>query len=121
MDILDTLFNSGKNTLVSIFNAILNSSCALSIINKKIERYAIVSEITKEENGFLLKFRLLNEDNDIVVYLKEICLNDDGRTVSLHGFQSDTAWLQHILEDFVEGREFLLPDNELFRKIITLL
>lgn len=31
---------------------------------------------------------------------------------SLYGFKSDSAWLQHILEDFVEGKKFLLPDSE---------
>lgn len=44
MDILDSLFNSGKNTLISIFNIILNSLCTLSIINKKIERCANIDE-----------------------------------------------------------------------------
>ena len=87
MDILDSLFNSGKNTLVSIFNTILNSPCTLSIINKKIERYANISEIHKYEDGFHLKFRLLNDDRDIIVHIRELCLNEDRRTVSLHGFQ----------------------------------
>ena len=121
MDILDSLLNSGKNTLVSIFNTILNSPCTLSIINKKIERYANISEIHKYEDGFHLKFRLLNDDRDIIVHIRELCLNEDRRTVSLHGFQSDSAWLQHILEDFVEGKEFMLPDSELVKKIISLL
>lgn len=121
MDIFSSLFNSGKNTLASIFNAVLNSPCILSIINSKIERYANISEINKEENGFFIKFKLLNTDNDIVVKLREVCLSEDRSTVSLHGFQSDTMWLQHILEDFVENKEFMLPDNELIRKVISLL
>lgn len=112
MDIPDSLFNSLKNTLVNIFNSISEDRCTLSTLYKEKERYANISEISKCGNGIHLKFRLLNDNRDINVDIRKVCLLDDGHVVSLYGFKSDSAWLQHILEDFVEGKKFLLPDSK---------
>lgn len=112
MDIPDSLSNSVENTLVRIFDCILADRYTLSIINKEKERYANISEIYKYGNGFYLKFRLLNDDRDITINIRNVCLTDDGHFVSLYGFKSNSAWLQHILEDFVEGKKFYLPDSE---------
>lgn len=112
MDIPDSLFNSLKNTLVNIFNSISEDGYTLSTLYKEKERYANISEISKCGNGIHLKFRLLNDNRDINVDIRKVCLRDDGHVVSLYGFKSDSAWLQHILEDFVEGKKFLLPDSE---------
>ncbi len=120
MDIPDSLFNSLKNTLVNIFNSISEDRCTLSTLYKEKERYANISEISKCGNGIHLKFRLLNDNRDINVDIRKVCLLDDG-VVSLHGFKSDSACLQHILEDFVEGKMFYLPDSESVKKVINLL
>ena len=121
MDFLDSIFDSGKGTLVSITNSLLNSQPVLSAINRKLEKYGEVKKIDKNDDGYRISFSLAGTNNDIELAIKEIVVSDDKKNFSLYGLSSDTLWLNNILKDFVEGKLIPLPENELVRHVFKLI
>ena len=121
MDMLDKLFDSGRATLTCIFNLAINTPLALKAINKKIERYAEVYSITKTDHGYHAELAFVGDDRRVRLEVQEIRLSEDKGHIALHGLQSNTLWIDNLLKDHVEGREFTLPENELLRKILGLL
>lgn len=113
MDILDRVLTCEKSTLLGLVNALINSATVLNLINSKIERYASVKRIEKGDSGYLVCFMLAGDGSEITVRLGEIRLNEQKNAVLLHGLSSTMPWLQHVFEDFVEGKSFELPENEL--------
>lgn len=121
MDILDTIFESGKSTLTSLVNGIVNSAMILNLINRKLERYGSIQRIEKSEYGYDVCFQLAGDGRDITVHIDEIRMNARKDACSLHGLSSNVVWLQHIFEDFIEGGEFKLPDNEIVKIVLGIL
>lgn len=121
MDFLDSILDSGKETLVSITNSLLNSTPVLSAINRKLEKYGEVKKIDKNDEGYHISFSLAGTNEDIELTIKEIVLSGDKKTFSLQGLSADKTWLDNILKDFVEGKLIPLPDNELGRQIFKLI
>ena len=121
MDFLDSIFDSGKGTLVSITNSLLNSSPVLSAINRKLEKYGVVKKIDKNDDGYRISFSLAGTSEDIELAMKEIVLSDDKKTFAICGLSADKTWLDNALKDFVDGKLISLPDNELVRQIFKLI
>ena len=121
MDMLDTIFDSGRATLTCIFNVAINSPLALRSVNKKIERYAEIYSIAKTDHGYYAELTFRGEERIVVLEVQEIRLSEDKEHIALYGLQSNTLWIHNLLKDHVEGREFALPENELLRKILGLL
>ena len=121
MDFLDSIFDSGKGTLVLITNSLLNSQPVLSAINRKLKKYGEVKKINKNDDGYCISFCLAGTNEDIELTIKEIVLSGDKKTFSLQGLSADKTWLDNILKDFVEGKLIPLPDNELVRQIFKLI
>ncbi len=73
------------------------------------------------ENGYQTRVLLNSADETLCVLIREIRVSEDKSRVSLHGFESNRKWLTHLLEDFVEGKEFDMPDFPMKNTLLRLL
>ncbi len=121
MDLLDNIFDSGKDKLVTISNSIINSGPVLGVINKKLEKYGTVKNINKNSDGYCIRFCLTGTTEDIKITIKEIVLSEDKKAFSLCGLSADKVWLDNALKDFVAGKNIPLPDNELAKQVLKLI
>ena len=100
------LFENGKNSAI---NALLSNKNTLALINGKLSRYGEVLSLQHSESGFHAEARLLGSAETIRVSVRKLAFSEDCSSVKLCGFSSSAQWCQHLLEDFVEGKEFDIP------------
>lgn len=102
-------------------NMILGNPLFLKFINGRIERYAAIQSIEALEKGYQAVVQLNGASEAFSILLQEIRFSQDKKYVSLHGFACSQEWLAHLLEDFVEAREFPVPDFPFKDTLIGLL
>lgn len=90
-------------------NTLLSSPAVLGLVNAKVERYGTVTKLAVDEGGCHAEVRLLGRDMPLNITVGVIEFSDDGGRVTLRDLRGSEAWLQHLLEDVVDGREFELP------------
>lgn len=101
------MFESMK---VKTLNTLLSSPAVLGFVNKKVDRYGLVDRLFVDESGYHAEVSLLGRGAALTIDARSIRFSEDGARVSLHGMKASELWLQHLLEDFLEGREFALPE-----------
>lgn len=99
---------SAKSTAV---NAALSSDMVMGLVNKKLCRYGEVRSLRYDEEGFHGMLQLLGSAEIVAVDVRELVFAPDCSSVRLSGLTSNIQWCQHLLEDFVEGRAFDIPEN----------
>ena len=99
---------SAKNTAI---NAALSSDMVMGLINKKLYRYGEVRSLRYDADGFHGVVQLLGSAEIVAVDVRELVFAPDCSSVRLSGLASNVQWCQHLLEDFVEGRAFDIPEN----------
>ena len=102
------LFAPAKATAI---NAALSSDKVLGLINKNISRYGEVHSLRWNNEGFHGMFQLLGSAEIVAVNVRELVFAPECSSVKLTGLTSSALWCQHLLEDFVEGRAFDIPEN----------
>jgi len=92
-------------------NTALSSDMVIGLINKKLARYGEVHSLRWDNEGFHGMVQLLGSAEIVAVNVRELVFAPDCSTVKLVGLTSSALWCQHLLEDFVEGRSFDIPEN----------
>ena len=90
-------------------NTLLSSAAVLGLVNAKAARYGTVTRLFVDEGGYHAEIRLLGRDVPLSISVGAIELSDDCARATLRRIQGSEVWLQHLLEDLVDGREFELP------------
>lgn len=90
-------------------NMLLSSAPVLGLLNKKVERYGTIEKLFVDESGYHATVGLLGRGASLSIAVGRIELSDDCSRVVLRQMQGSEIWLQHLLEDLVDGREFELP------------
>ena len=102
------LLDAGKNSAI---NALLSNKTALALVNGKLARYGEVLFLNYDESGFHAEARLLGSSETVRVAVQKLVFSEGCSAVKLCGFSSSAQWCQHLLEDFVEGKEFDIPSE----------
>ncbi len=102
-------------------NSLLHSQMAMDFLNGRVAKYAVIHSLEAESSGYRAAVQLKGSNERLTIHLKEIRLSKDKQHVSLHGFDANQEWLTNLLCEFVEGREFALPDFPGIGAIIPLL
>ena len=100
------LLENGKSAAI---NALLSNKAAMALINGKIARYGEVLTLKYDALGFHAQARLLGSSETVRVSVQKLVFTEGCSAVKLCGFTSSAQWCQHLLEDFVEGKEFDIP------------
>ena len=100
------LLENGKSAAI---NALLSNKAAMALINGKIARYGEVLSLKYDARGFHAQARLLGSSETVRVSVQKLVFTEGCSAVKLCGFTSSAQWCQHLLEDFVEGKEFDIP------------
>ena len=100
------LLENGKSAAI---NALLSNKTAMALINGKIARYGEVLSLKYDARGFHAQARLLGSSETVRVSVQKLVFTEGCSAVKLCGFTSSAQWCQHLLEDFVEGKEFDIP------------
>ena len=101
------MFASMRNKTL---NTLLSSTAVLGFVNKKLERYGMMEELFIDGSGYHAVIRLHGRETLLKLSVSAVKFSDGCTHVSLHGVSASELWLQHVLEDFLEGREFALPE-----------
>ena len=102
------LLENGKSAAI---NALLSNKTALALVNGKIARYGEVLSLNYDESGFHAEARLLGSSETVRVAVQKLVFSEGCSAVKLCGFSSSAQWSLHLLEDFVEGKEFDIPSE----------
>ena len=102
----EAIKNEAKTTAI---NAILGSDRFMDFVNKKTQRYADVRSVRKTDRGFEVVAQLRGSTEIMEVVLKDISIREDCSAIVLTGFSSNVEWLNHVLEDFAEGKSIDIP------------
>ena len=100
------LLENGKSAAI---NALLSNKAAMALINGKIARYGEVLSLKYDARGFHAQARLMGSSETVRVSVQKLVFTEGCSAVKLCGFTSSAQWCQHLLEDFVEGKEFDIP------------
>ena len=90
-------------------NTLLASGAVLGLVNAKVQRYGTITRLFVDEGGYHADVRLLGRDAPLSITVGAIEFSEDGGCVTLRRMQGSEVWLQHLLEDMVDGRRFELP------------
>lgn len=113
-----------KSAETAAINALLGSDTFMTFVNAKARRYAEIRSVKKTDRGYEAVVRLHGSAESLTIIMRELSISEDGSTVRLAGFSSDTEWLDHVLADFAEGRCIGIPEScrsmaGMARKILT--
>ncbi len=99
-----------RTAVCAVLNKFVNNSVIQGIIAKYVGRYAEVKQIEAREDGYHAIIRLRGQEDDLVIFLKDIRRLKDNSGIVLHGFKANQEWLTNLLEDFAEGKEIPIPE-----------
>ena len=106
--VLSMIATSAKSAAI---NAALSSDMVIGLINRRVSRYGEVRSLRYDAEGFHGVLQLLGSAEIVSVDVRELVFAPDCSSVKLAGLTSNVLWCQHLLEDFVEGRAFDIPEN----------
>ena len=93
----------------TMINKILGSQAILGLLNERCRRYASVTTLQKEAGLYTAVVLLTGTTQPIRITFTEVVIAEDCAWISLGGFAADVVWVQHLLEDFLEGKKFTIP------------
>jgi len=91
-------------------NSLVSNPAVVKMINGRFSRYAELLSLRYDGEGFHARARLLGSGEEVRVCVRSVVFSADCSSVKLEGFSASAPWCQHLLEDFVEGRSFAIPE-----------
>ena len=91
-------------------NGLVSHPAVLKMANTRLARYAELLSLNYGREGFHARARLLGSGEEVRVCVRSVVFSADCSSVKLEGFSASAPWCQHLLEDFVEGRSFAIPE-----------
>ena len=91
-------------------NSLISNPAVLKMINARLSRYAEILSLRYDREGFHARARLLGSAEEVPVSVRSIHFAPDCSSVKLEGISSGAPWCLHLLQDFVEGRDFPIPE-----------
>ena len=91
---------------------LISNPIVLGMLNGgRLGRYAELLSLRCDSEGFHARARLLGSAEEVAVSARRIAFAPDCSSVKLEGISSGAPWCLHLLQDFVEGRDFDIPES----------
>ena len=91
---------------------LISNPIVLGMLNGgRLGRYAELLSLRCDREGYHASAKLRGSAEEVKVSVQKITFSTDCSSVKLEGFSSGAPWCLHILQDFVEGRSFAIPES----------
>ena len=100
------------NPMDMMINSFLGTK-GIDMVNRKVGRYGRVTALHKDGEGYHAVVRLLGYNDDIEVTMLNLDVDEECSKARLGKFRANMPWLEHLLEDHVEGREIPIPEGQI--------
>ena len=91
-------------------NSLVSNPAVVKMINGRFSRYAELLSLRYDGEGLHARARLLGSSEEVGVSVRRIAFAEDCSSVTLEGFHSAAPWCRNLLQDFVEGCRFDIPE-----------
>ena len=91
---------------------LISNPIVLGMLNGgRLGRYAELLSLRCDREGYHASVKLRGSAEEVKVSVRSLAFTPDCSSVKLEGFSSGAPWCLHILQDFVEGRSFDIPES----------